>query len=207
MLHRGRREALGVEVELVDAALDQAPRVGLVVDRELARVAQARRLGAQHARARGVEGHDPHAARGGPSSSSTRSRISCAALLVKVMARISPARARPVCTSQAMRWVSTRVLPEPAPARMSSGPSPWRHRLALGLVEPLEEGVEAVVGGGVGHDTLSIRPRAATHPLSARQPAGAAVWRAAKPPRGHGPRDRRPIDCRRATARGSPLPL
>src|SRR4051794_20684124 len=24
-----------------------------------------------------------------------------------------------------MRWVSTRVLPEPAPARMSSGPAPW----------------------------------------------------------------------------------
>ena len=33
-----------------------------------------------------------------PSSSPTRSRISVAALLVKVIARISPARARCVCT-------------------------------------------------------------------------------------------------------------
>jgi hypothetical protein len=60
-----------------------------------------------------------------PRSSSTRSRISCAALLVNVMASSSPARARSVRTSQAMRWVRTRVLPEPAPARISSGPSPW----------------------------------------------------------------------------------
>src|SRR4051795_8567026 len=58
-----------------------------------------------------------------PRSSSTRSRISWAALFVKVMARISPARARSVCTSQAIRWVKTRVLPEPAPASTSSGPS------------------------------------------------------------------------------------
>ena len=71
-----------------------------------------------------------------PSSSSTRSRISCAALLVKVMASSSPARARPVCTSQAMRWVSTRVLPEPAPARMSSGPSPWVTAARWGALRP-----------------------------------------------------------------------
>ena len=60
-----------------------------------------------------------------PTSSSTRSRISWAALLVKVMARISSARAWPVRSRYAIRWVRTRVLPEPAPARMSSGPSPW----------------------------------------------------------------------------------
>src|SRR3954447_15063053 len=58
-----------------------------------------------------------------PRSSSTRSRISWAALLVNVIARISPARARSVCTSQAIRCVRTRVLPEPAPASTSSGPS------------------------------------------------------------------------------------
>src|SRR4051794_20506785 len=57
-----------------------------------------------------------------PSSSSTRSRISCAALLVKVIARISPGRATPEWISHAIRCVSTRVLPEPAPARTSSGP-------------------------------------------------------------------------------------
>src|SRR3954451_2459858 len=58
-----------------------------------------------------------------PTSSSTRSRISVAALLVNVMARISSARAWPVCTRWAIRCVRTRVLPDPAPARTSSGPS------------------------------------------------------------------------------------
>ena len=64
VLDRVGREALGVGVDLVQAALDQAPRVGLVVDREGARVAQARRLGAQHPRAGRVEGHHPHRPRG-----------------------------------------------------------------------------------------------------------------------------------------------
>ena len=60
-----------------------------------------------------------------------------------------------------MRCVSTRVLPEPAPARISSGPSPCVDRLALGRVQPLEQGVDAVVGGGFAARHLSIRPRAA----------------------------------------------
>src|SRR3954454_5689883 len=59
-----------------------------------------------------------------PSSSSRRSRISWAALLVKVMEWTALGCARPLRTRCATRWVSTRVLPEPAPARMSSGPSP-----------------------------------------------------------------------------------
>ena len=61
----------------------------------------------------------------GPISPATRSRISAAALFVKVMARISCGRARPVASSHAMRWVSTRVLPEPAPATISSGAPVW----------------------------------------------------------------------------------
>ena len=59
-LDRARREALGVDVELLDAALDEADRVLLVVDREAARVAEPLRVGAEHARAGGVEGHHPH---------------------------------------------------------------------------------------------------------------------------------------------------
>ena len=59
---RGRGEALGVDPELVEAALDQPAGVGGVVDRELARVAQALGLGAQHPGARRVEGHHPHRA-------------------------------------------------------------------------------------------------------------------------------------------------
>ncbi|MNT31189.1 hypothetical protein D3C72_1670150 [compost metagenome] len=49
--------------------------------------------------------------------------ISLAALLVKVTARMPPADTCPVCSSQAMRVVSTRVLPEPAPARMRALPA------------------------------------------------------------------------------------
>ena len=43
--------------------LDQPARVGRVVDRELARVAEPVGVGAQHPRAGGVEGHHPHRAR------------------------------------------------------------------------------------------------------------------------------------------------
>ena len=63
-LHRARREALDVDVEVVEHLLDQPARVGRVVDRELARVAEPVRVGAQHARAGGVERHHPHRARG-----------------------------------------------------------------------------------------------------------------------------------------------
>ena len=56
-----------------------------------------------------------------PTSSSTRSFISAAALLVKVIARIEPGCALRSVISQAIRRVSTRVLPDPAPATTSSG--------------------------------------------------------------------------------------
>src|SRR5258707_79224 len=54
-----------------------------------------------------------------------RCRISPAALLVKVMARMLPGRT-PCCKRWATRRVMTRVLPLPAPARISSGPSMCR---------------------------------------------------------------------------------
>jgi hypothetical protein len=59
----------------------------------------------------------------GPHSATRRSRISRAALLVKVTARISHG-ATPLSRSRAIRCTSTRVLPVPAPASTSSGPSP-----------------------------------------------------------------------------------
>ncbi len=68
-----------------------------------------------------VPSHIPEAL--SPTSCSMRVRISRAALLVKVTARISDGLARPVATRWAMRQVSTRVLPLPAPAKISSGPS------------------------------------------------------------------------------------
>ena len=51
----------------------------------------------------------------------SRVSISLAALLVKVTASTPPGETWPVDSSQAMRVVSTRVLPEPAPARISAG--------------------------------------------------------------------------------------
>ena len=84
------REALGVDPELVEAALDQPPRVGLVVDRELARVAEPRAASARSIRAQAAWKVITHIARTRrPTSSSARSRISPAALLVNVIARIS----------------------------------------------------------------------------------------------------------------------
>ncbi len=59
----------------------------------------------------------------GPISAPIRCFISRAALLVKVTARMSKGRARPVAIRWAMRVVSTRVLPVPAPASTKTGPS------------------------------------------------------------------------------------
>src|SRR3954469_14103730 len=61
----------------------------------------------------------------GPTRASTRWRISSAALLVKVMARMAKGLTPSSSIRWAMRWVRTLVLPEPAPATTSSGPSPW----------------------------------------------------------------------------------
>ena len=123
VVDRPRREPLGVDPELVEIALDQPPRVRLVVDREPPRVpslsAWARSIRAQAAWK--VITHIARTRR--PTSSSARSRISPAALFVNVIARISFGFRRR-CDQVAIRWVSTRVLPEPAPARISSGPSP-----------------------------------------------------------------------------------
>ena len=71
-----------------------------------------------------------------PTRCSTRSRISFAALLVNVIARISPGRAWPVRSRYAIRCVITRVLPDPAPARMSIGPSPCMTASRWGGLRP-----------------------------------------------------------------------
>ena len=59
----------------------------------------------------------------GPTRSATRSFISPAALLVKVMASSPNGDTRFSDTRNATRWVSTRVLPLPAPAITRIGPS------------------------------------------------------------------------------------
>ena len=55
-------------------------------------------------------------------SADRRNSISLAALLVNVTASTDSGVAWPVASSQAMRVVSTRVLPLPAPARISADP-------------------------------------------------------------------------------------
>ncbi len=49
-----------------------------------------------------------------------RSFISLAALLVKVTAKMPLGETCEVCSNQAMRVVNTRVLPDPAPAKIKA---------------------------------------------------------------------------------------
>jgi len=57
-------------------------------------------------------------------SCAARSRISAAALLVKVMAAMCSG-AIPARSSRPILWVMTRVLPLPAPAMTRQGPDRW----------------------------------------------------------------------------------
>src|SRR5205823_7432156 len=57
------REALRVAVEPIEALLDEADLIGLVVDREVGAIAEARRLAPQDAAARGVEREHPERVR------------------------------------------------------------------------------------------------------------------------------------------------
>ena len=75
----------------------------------------------------------------GPTSAATRSFISPAALLVNVIASSPNGDTLRSAIRYAMRCVSTRVLPEPAPATTRIGPSGARDRLALDRVQPREE--------------------------------------------------------------------
>ena len=81
-----------------------------------------------------VQTHMPPAR--SPTRPSIRSRISRAALLVKVMARICQA-ITPMSTSLATRWVSTLVLPLPAPAKIKSGPSVYSTASRCSLFKPI----------------------------------------------------------------------
>ena len=60
-------------------------------------------------------------ARAAPTSALARSRISAAALLVKVIAAMCFG-SMPLCSSRAILCTMTRVLPEPAPASTRLGP-------------------------------------------------------------------------------------
>ena len=97
---------------------------------------------------------------------------------MKVIARIEPGWALRSEISQAIRRVSTRVLPEPAPATTSSGAPGVHDRRPLRLVEPLEQlvggsGPRRVVRGSSAGATCS-RPGSGVGVLMSPQPYGAA---------------------------------
>ena len=89
---------------------------------------------------------------------SRRSFISRAALLVKVMARICQGMMPRSSSMWAMRYVSTRVLPEPAPASTSSGPSTLSTALfCAGLSESMSivmKQPSCVADGNVGRTSF-----------------------------------------------------
>ncbi len=95
--------------------------VSRIVKLELSPTSSAWRRNMRAAIAWNVPSHTPSAAP--PIIASSRSRISRAALLVKVTASNSPGNARRVARICASRVVNTRVLPVPAPASTSTGPS------------------------------------------------------------------------------------
>ena len=133
-----RREALRVALELLEALLDEPELVGGVVDREVRAVAEPR-ASRRRMRPQAAWNVITQAARaGGPTRSSSRSRISAAALFVNVIARISVGFAPTAASRCAIRRVRTRVFPEPAPAITSSGPSVVEHGLALGRIQVVE---------------------------------------------------------------------
>ena len=69
---------------------------------------------------------------------------------------------------QAMRRVSTRVLPEPAPARIASGSGAAGDRVALGGVETVEERVH--VRHGTARVRRAWRPRPREPARNSRRP-------------------------------------
>src|SRR5919204_4381098 len=89
------------------------------LERKPSRFASRRRIRPQAAWK--VSTQSPRASR--PSRYSSRSFISPAALFVNVIARISFGLTPTAWIRCATRYVRTRVLPEPAPATTSSGPS------------------------------------------------------------------------------------
>ena len=120
-----RREPLGVEVEVADHVAGEAHGVGLVVDRELAGVAEAVGVGAQDPHARRVERAHPHRAGDRADERGDALAHLVGRLVGERDGEDRATGARPRAMRWAMRCVSTRVLPEPAPATTSSGPPRW----------------------------------------------------------------------------------
>ena len=116
--------------------------------------------------------------RGCPSSRrSVRSFISPAALLVKVTARIA-SEATPLSRIRwPMRWVMTRVLPLPAPARIRVGPSVASTASRCWSFEPREQRrLVRVIATSVGRLYSTVTDLARLRGWSTSRPARTATW-------------------------------
>ena len=149
-----RGEALGVDVELVDAGLDEPQRVLLVVDREAARVAEPLGVGAQDARAGRVEGHHPHRP-----GAVAHERLDALAHLLRGLVgegdREDLARPRLAGPDQVRDPVGEHAgLARARAGEDQQRPLAVQHGLALGLVQPLEQRL----GGGSAPTDPRIEP-------------------------------------------------
>ena len=147
------REPLRVHVQLVHARLHQPQRVLLVIDREAAGVAELVGVGAQHAGAGGVEGHHPHRAGAVP-----HELLHPLAHLLRGLVGEGDGEdlARPRLPGA--HQVGDPVGQDARLARSRAGedeqgPLSVENGLALGLVQPLQQGIR-------GQSTHPVEDRA-----------------------------------------------
>jgi len=127
MLQLLGRVFLVVDIQRLEQALDRAELVGGIENLEQRGQAGLAVVSTEQAVAQAVESADPHARVLIGSIAPSRVSISLEALLVKVTASIPAGLAWPDWIRWAMRVVSTRVLPLPAPARIRAD---WCGRVA-----------------------------------------------------------------------------
>ena len=159
---RARRVALRIDVQLVHAAFQHPQRVGLVVDREAARVAEPLGVCAQHPRAGRVEGGHPHRAGRAPDQP-----LDPLAHLGRRLVGEGDGEDLPRPRGAGRQQVGDPVGQHPGLARPRAGDHQQRallveDRLALGPVEPGEQPLDPVgpgFGGGAPGGVFGVRGR------------------------------------------------
>jgi hypothetical protein len=145
--------ALGIHADGVRRALRQPPRVRLVVDRELARVAEAVGLRPQHARAGRVEGHQPHPPRG-PAEQQLDALAHLPGRLVRERDRQDLPRLRLICVDQEGDPMREHAgLAAARPREDQQRPLAVRNSLPLRLVETVQQLLQVLGMGVFGHQS------------------------------------------------------